>query len=88
MVNSGYGGGLHDVRLRDSLREKWNFASRNKKTARRRSLCCSDRAGDQAALSAVLWLRRRIAPMPTKPTIIIAQVDGSGIAEIEKDVAL
>jgi hypothetical protein len=31
----------------------------NKKTARRRPLCCADRAGDQAALSAVLWLRRR-----------------------------
>ncbi len=38
---------------------KWNFASRNKKAARRRPLCCADRAGDQAALSAVLWLRRR-----------------------------
>ena len=48
----------------------------NKKTARRRSLCDSDRNGDQATRSAGPFCLRRYAmkPIPAKPRTIIALV--------------
>jgi hypothetical protein len=44
----------------------------------------SDRAGDQAMPSGALFGFRRYAtkPRPQKPRIIIAQVEGSGMADI------
>jgi hypothetical protein len=50
----------------------------------KRSLCSSDRAGDQATRSAGPFCFRRYAikPMPKKPWIIIAQVEGSGTAVV------
>jgi hypothetical protein len=51
----------------------------NKKTARRRSLY-SPICFDQAASIALLRRRYVIAPIPAKPRIIMAQVEGSGTA--------
>jgi hypothetical protein len=71
--------------MRDQARHhgpRWRRVGQ-KKSHPKPAFLSQRRGCDHATFSAVLFLRRKaMKPTPMKPMIIIAQVEGSGTAEI------